>query len=79
MYFDLDHESSQGLQLIAVIALYFSIFPIYIMFHLTRIFRMGPDVIWLSFRSLCFSKLLTCFERFVDKYRHSVGAKFEMR
>ena len=44
-----------------------------------RIFRMGPDGIWPCFRSLCFSKLFTCFERFVDKYRHSVGAKFEMR
>ena len=33
---------------------------------------MGPDVIWPCYRSLCFSKLFTCFERFVDKYRHSV-------
>ena len=41
------------------------------MFHLTRIFRMGPVGIWLCFRSLCFSKLFTCFERFVDKSKSS--------
>ena len=34
---------------LAVIALYFSIFPIYTVFHDTRIFRMGPDDIWLCF------------------------------